>query len=255
MTQASNIMRQILVIAATAGVIAFNWLAVTGHVNGVTTEQISDSYPTLLTPAGYAFTIWSLIYFGMVVFSLYQLLPKNAERFRSLRSLYIFSCAANCAWIFFWHQEQIGLCLLVIFGLLIALMMINWKIRNTETFADFWFVKTPFGIYFGWVTVATIVNFAVALKFWGIEMSETNGSIIAGIFIILAAGLGVLVRVKMENYFYPLAIAWAVTAIAVKQSGHAIIVVSAAIACIVSLFVAISFVLTAKSPKISRIDG
>jgi benzodiazapine receptor len=243
-------LKSFLVIAATIGVIVFNWLAAGGYVNGVTPEMISDKYPTLVTPAGYAFTIWSLIYFGLAVFSIYQALPKNAERFRGIRSLYILNCAANCAWIFFWHQEQILFCLLVILALLATLLLINIKIKNTETNAEFWLVKAPFGIYFGWVTVAAMVNFAVALKYLNAETfatstTGTTGAIVLScVFILLAAFFGVLVRIKLGNYLYPLAVAWAVTAIAVKQSGQTLIVVAAAVACIVSLFAALSFVLT-----------
>jgi hypothetical protein len=212
--------------------------------------MISDQYPTLVTPAGYAFTIWSLIYFGMIVFSIYQALPKNAERFRGIRSLYILNCAANCAWIFFWHQEQILLCLFVILLLLATLLLINIKIGTAQTNGEFWLVKAPFGIYFGWVTVAAMVNLTVALKFLNVEMSDAAAVSLGCTFIVLAAVFGVLVRVKLANYLYPLAIAWAVTAIAVKQSGQTLIVVAAAVACIVSLFTALSFVLTEKSSEI-----
>lgn len=249
-------LKQFLVIAATAGVIFFNWLAASGYVNDVTPEMISDKYPTFITPAGYAFMIWSLIYFGMAVFSIYQLnifgaLPKTGERFRGVRSLYILSCALNCAWIYFWHNDQILICLFVILALLAALLLINVKIQNAgtgaRTNAEFWLVKAPFGIYFGWVTVAAMVNFVIVLKYLKVEMSDTAAIVISCIIILLAAFFGVMVRIKLGNYLYPLAIAWAVTAIAVKQSGHVLIVVAAAVACIVSLFTALSFVLTEKS--------
>jgi hypothetical protein len=236
-------LQRILVIAATLGVIVFNWLSAIGFINGATPAMISDRYPTLGTPAGYGFTIWSLIYFGMIVFSVYQLLPKTGERFRSVRSLYILSCAANCAWIYFWHQEQIVICLFIILLLLTSLLLINIKLRNAETLGQFWLAKTPFGIYFGWVTVAAMVNFAVALKYLDVAMSQANEIILASVLILLAAFFGVIVRIKLANYAYPLAIAWAVTAIAVKQSGYVLIVVAAALACIVSLFTALSFVL------------
>src|SRR4051812_41931885 len=117
-------MRAVLVIIATAGTIVFNGLAATGHVNGVTPEVISDRYPTVVTPAGYAFTIWTLIYVGIVAFSVYQILGANLRRFRPVRSLYIFSCLLNCGWIFFWHREQIGVCLVFILALLATLFVI-----------------------------------------------------------------------------------------------------------------------------------
>ncbi|HEV7643321.1 MAG TPA: hypothetical protein VGO50_05195 [Pyrinomonadaceae bacterium] len=249
MQNSSDRLKQILVIAATLGVIAFNWSAAAGYVNGVTPEIISAKHPTLVTPAGYAFSIWSLIYFGMIVFSIYQALPKNAERFRSVRSLYILSCAANCAWIYFWHQEQVVLCFVIILVLLASLLLINFHLKNAQTMGEFWLVQTPFGIYFGWVTVASMVNLVVALKSINGDLPGSTETILSCAIILLAAAAGALVRIKLANYLYSLAIAWAVTAIAVKQSGQTLIVVSAAVACIVSLFVALSFVLTAKSSR------
>jgi len=248
-------LKKVLVIAATTGMIVFNWLSATGYIGGVTPEMISDKYQTFVTPAGYAFTIWSLIYFGMIVFSIYQLFSKaapakNAERFRGVRSLYILSCAANCAWIYFWHQDQILICLFIIAVLLTALLLINIKLRNAETNNEFWLTKAPFGIYFGWVTVAAMVNFVIALKYLNVAMPDSAAMTLGAVLILLAAALGTIVSVKLTNYTYPLAIAWAVTAIAVKQSSHVLIVVAAAVACIVSLFAALSFVLKAKSSEI-----
>jgi hypothetical protein len=187
----------------------------------------------------------------VVVFGIYQALPKNAERFRGVRSLYILSCAANCAWIYFWHQDQVVLCFVIILALLATLLLINFNLRNAQTMGEFWLVKAPFGIYFGWVTVASMVNLVVALKAVNGDLPGSTETMLSCAFILLAAAAGILVRVKLANYFYPLAIAWAVTAIAVKQSGQTLIVVSAAVACIVSLFVALSFVLTANTSKVA----
>ena len=61
--------RAALVLAATLGTIAFNWLAAVGRIGGVTPDEVSAKFPTPITPAGYAFSIWSLIYVGLLVFS------------------------------------------------------------------------------------------------------------------------------------------------------------------------------------------
>lgn len=247
MPKSSHVVQQVLVVLATAGVIVFNWLAATGRVNGVTPEVISALHPTLVTPAGYAFMIWSLIYFGMTAFSIYQLLPSNAERFIPIRRIYILSCVLNCAWIYFWHGDQVAICLVIILALLGTLLWINIKVKNAETNTQFWLVKAPFGIYFGWVTLATMVNLMIVLKDLNTGMSVATETALGCVLILFAALLGVIVRVKLGNYLYPLAIAWAVTGIGVKQSGQTLIVVAAAIACIITLFAALSFVLS-KSP-------
>ncbi len=240
-------LKPILVIVATIGVIVFNRLAATGFLGGIETGAVSDKYPTRITPAGYAFAIWSLIYAGLIAFSIYQALPKNSERFRNIRTVYILSCAANCAWLYFWHQEAILICLAVIFLLLATLVFININLQKTDSYGEFWLAKAPFGLYFGWVTAAAILNAAIALVYLDVRVSDSTAVILGAGLILVAAILGVIIRWKLTNYFYPLAVAWALTAIAVKQSGQTLIVVCAAFGVIACLIAALSFVMNMNS--------
>ena len=242
-------MRSFLVLAATIGVIIFNWLAATGRLVGTDTAAISAKYQTLVTPAGYAFSIWTLIYVGLVAFSVFQLLPANVARFRPVRSLYIFTCALNCAWLYFWQQEQIVVCFVIILTLAVALFAINFIIREPESMTDAWIAKGAFGLYFGWVTAAMLVNFAIMLKFLNALASPTTETILAVVLILVAAALGVLIRIRLTNYFYPLAVAWALTAIAVKQSGQTAVVVACAMGVIACLIATLSFVMSLNSSE------
>lgn len=232
-----------LVIIATIGVIAMNALAAMGYIGGVTPEVISNKYPTFVTPAGYAFSIWGWIYLGLIIFSVYQALPSKFEKFAKMRTLYLISCLLNCLWLYFWHHEQITVSLFVILTLLASLAFINLTLeRENNLLARF-----VFGLYFGWVTVASIVNATIALLFNGFQASDQTGILSAVGLIIVAAVIGVFLRHKLPNIAYPIAIAWAVTAIAVKQSGKTAIVVTAGIAVIALLISAFSFVVTAQN--------
>lgn len=245
-------LRSILVLAATLGMIGFNWMAATGRLGGVQTNDISDKYPTLVTPAGYAFSIWSLIYLGMIAFSIYQMLPANVARFRPVRSLYIFSCALNCAWLYFWHEDQIIICFFILLALCITLFFINAIFRRPESLVDAWIAKAPFEIYFGWTTAAMLINFAIMLKSVGIPESPGAEKLLAITLILIAGGLAILLRLKLVNYFYPIAIAWALTAIAVKQSGQTLIVTAAALGVVACLIASLSFVMGLQSSETSR---
>lgn len=242
-------LQQFLVIVATVGMIILNWLAATGLYGGIETGAISGKYPTHITPAGFAFAIWSLIYLGMIAFSIYQALPSNAAKFRDLRRFYILSCAANGAWLYFWSQEMMIVSLLVIIFLLTTIGTINVKLRATETNAEYWLVKVPFGLYFGWVTAATILNVTITLVSLGVDFSDTMTKLTGAALMLIVAALAAFVRWKLKNYFYPLAIAWALTAIAVKQSGQTLIVTACAIGVIVCLVAAISFVMEMPSSE------
>lgn len=242
-------LQPILVLIATAGMIVFNYFAATGVLGGVATNVVSDKYPTLITPAGYAFAIWSLIYLGCAAFGVYQILPANLDKFRAIRRAYLVSCVANCAWLYFWSQEMVVGCLGIILVLLATLAYINSRLRSTETMGEYWFAKVPFGLYFGWVTAATILNATIALVYLGVRPPDSTALFLGAALLLIAAALGVLVRFKLTNYFYPLAIAWALTAIAVKQSGKTLIVAAAAVGVIACLLAALSFVMNMPSSE------
>lgn len=232
-------LKQILVVAATMGVIFVNWQARSGNIGNTTTGEISDKYPTFITPSGYAFAIWSLIYFGLVLFSIYQFLPaqRSNSRLRKIRTMYILSCAANYAWLYAWHYEMILFSLFWMFVLLGSLAFINVNLQNTKSVAETVLARVPFNLYFGWVTAATIINFTVTLLFFGVRASDSVTTILACLLIVAAAVLGGIIRFKLNAAAYTLAILWALTAIAVKQSGKTAIVVVCAFAVIALLIV------------------
>ncbi|MGB7069049.1 MAG: TspO/MBR family protein [Pyrinomonadaceae bacterium] len=241
------------VLIATAVMTAYNYFAAAGYVNGVTPAAISAKLPTLLTPAGYAFSIWTLIYAGLLGFGIHGSFSENAERFRQVRTLYILTCVLNCAWIFFWHRGFVGVCFVIILALMLTLYYVNLKLHPRGTLADLLLVSAPLGLYFGWVSVAAIANFAALLVFTGIVApndASTRVVAFSTFLILLAAAMGILVRVKLNNYFYPLAIAWGLTGIAVKQSGHTLIVVAAAVGVVICLITCLSFVVNLPSQRV-----
>jgi len=227
--------KAILVPAATLGTVFFNWIATMGLINGVTPEMVSSRYPTPVTPAGYAFTIWILIYIGLAAFSIYQLLPQHAERFRSVRTLFIVSCVLNCAWLYFWAFEMIAL--------LAVIFVIDTMLRHNGSTGEYWMTKAPFGLYLGWVTSAAAVNIAVFLVYQKVGISALAMNIIAVVLMVLVVAAVIAARAKFKNYLAPLAAAWALTAIAVKQSGDTMIVVTAAVGVIACLIASISVIM------------
>lgn len=234
----------ICVLIATIAVIFVNSLAAAGLIGEVTPGAISDKYPTVVTPAGYAFSIWSVIYLGLIVFSIYQLVRRNLSAVNNIRLPYLIACVLNCVWIFAWHYELIPLSLAVIASLLAVLFKINRNLAEPTSFSEFWAVKAPFSIYFGWITVATIANFAITIRYLDPNISSELWTLLGIGMIVLAASLAVIIRYRLANYLYPLAIAWALTAIGVKQSGHTLIVVAAALGTITCLIATLSVVLT-----------
>ena len=243
-------LRSILVLLATLGMIAFGWMALAGMVGDTTPAEMFRKYGTPVTPADYVFSIWALIHIGLIAFSLYQLLPTQVGRFTPVRSLYILTCVLNCAWIYFWTLGAVTLCLAVIVVLWLILLFILSRLtcgNGLEIFV----IQAPFGLYFGMITGALLVNFAATLAY--LDKMPTGGSAIAlgSILVLLAAAIAVFVTIKFRNYFVPLAIAWVVTAIAIKQSSQTMIVVAAAAAVVACLIASLSFVTKLKSSETS----
>ena len=98
-------LRQVLNILAFILVVAVNGLANSLPINNQTTGEISDNYPVMFTPAGYVFSIWGLIYLGLLGFVIYQALPgqRDNPRLERVGYWFVWSCVFNSIWIFLWH--------------------------------------------------------------------------------------------------------------------------------------------------------
>ena len=168
----------------------------------------------------------------LILFSIFQAMPAQADNFRKLRGFYILSCLANCVWIFVWHNLLIVASVGAILVLWASLMAINLSLTKEDSAA----ARVPFGIYFGWVTVASIVNIVVCLASLGINISVTT----ACILIAIATVFGVFFRLKLPNAAYGLTVTWAIVAIAVKHGGVTAISFVSAIAVITLLIVVIT---------------
>src|SRR5512139_2814746 len=164
---ATRTLRPIAVLAAVTYLVmvAVNVLANTLPINGVRAGEVSDSYPNLFTPAGYAFSIWSLIYLllGLHVlyqFGLFRAGPPTSDRAALLDKVGIYfsvSSLANAAWVFAWHYDVIGLSVVLIVVILVC-RAVSARIVAAAglTTREKVFIGAPFSVYFGWTTVATV---------------------------------------------------------------------------------------------------
>jgi hypothetical protein len=114
-------------------------------------------------PAGYVFSIWGLIYLGLIAYAVYQALPAQAHNpdLRSIGYIFVLSSLANIGWILLWHYEVFPATVLVMSVLLVCLIGIYLRLdigRKQVSNGMRWFVHLPFSIYLGWITVATIAN-------------------------------------------------------------------------------------------------
>ena len=240
-------LRQIVNVVAVVLTIAVNGLASTTLLNGKTTGQVSDGIPALFTPAGYVFSIWGLIYLGLLAFAVYQALPSQREnpRLRSVGYIFALSCLANMAWLVFWQYEILPVTIvlmLVLLGSLIAIYLRLDVNRTRVPAGERWAVHVPFSIYLGWITVATIANAAALLY----RLGWTEGGLgISGVawtvsVLVVAVAIAAAMSLTRGDVAYLLVLVWAFAGIAVKQTGAPTVVIAAwaAAAAVVVLAVA-----------------
>ena len=225
---------RILNIAATLLTILINILANSLPLNGVTTGEISDRYPVYFVPAGYVFSIWGLIYIGLLAFSIYQFLPGESviEDVRRIGYRYALGCLGNILWLFFWHYGVLALTPIPMLVLLITLISTYTRLgigKRTITRETKWMLHVPFSIYLGWITVATVANISTVLYAAGWHGSQFW----AFLMMLVAAGLAVVAVLTRRDLAYTLVIAWALLGIAVKQGGTTLVSPAALVLTIV----------------------
>ena len=165
-------LRQVIAVIAVVATIVVNALANILPFNGQETGAISDRFAIYFVPAGYVFSIWGLIYLGLIAYAIFQALPAQREnpRLRSIGGLFLLSSVANIAWIFLWHYEVFAATLpvmLVLLGSLIAIYLRLGTGLTQVSRAETWMVRVPFSVYLGWITVATVANATQLLYFLG----------------------------------------------------------------------------------------
>jgi hypothetical protein len=219
---------KILNVVGLIAVIATNILANTLPINNMTTGEVSAQYDNFFTPAGFTFSIWSVIYIGLIAFAIFQFFDDKKHQEQSntvvlaLGTTFFISCFANVSWIFAWHYQEFSLTILFMALLLLSLIDINRRLFKLEATKDFSksfkaMVWAPFGIYLGWICIATIANVAVYLTFkdWsGFGISELSWTI-AMLVIGTLIGLWLLARTGLIPA--AMAIMWGIIGIYFKQ--------------------------------------
>lgn len=215
-------------------VIAVNAAANIVPINGYNTGQLSDLYPTGFTPAGWVFSIWSLIYLGLLAFSFAALRPAGPvrERTATIAGPYLVNAAANAGWIFAWHYRQVALSFATMLVILGTLVVIYRRLRAlpAPSRAAAWLVDAPFRLYFGWITAATFLNLGALLydlQYYPFGLDTERWALVS---VALALALYVWMAALTRDVVYGGVFVWAAIGIASRTVGasEAVRVVAAA---------------------------
>ncbi|GAB3035766.1 tryptophan-rich sensory protein [Spirosoma pulveris] len=264
-------LRQFFVLFSIITLIVMNYLSNMAAFGGKTNKEISDQYHTLITPAGYAFSIWGIIFLGLLAFGIYQGLgsQRTNPRFRAIGWWVVLNAFGNAIWSPLFNNEKIGVALVVILTMLLSLVVIEQRLlerkhvpiidadpdvtlpESPASGMETWVARIPFSIYFGWLTVATILNVTVFLKSTQFSLMGLSEQTWAIAILIVGLVVGAIVFNRFRSVAYILVFTWAYAAIAVEQEGVGQIPLVAGAGAIVAVVLAIVGLISKKTPVYS----
>lgn len=223
-----------------------NVLANALPINGMTPAAVSALFPNSFVPAGFTFSIWSVIYLLLLCFCVYSLgaaFGKYSKRIPyslllQMMPAFFLTCLLNVTWLLAWHHLHITLSviiMLLLLGTLIYLFITAAPYRLHFGPKKQVCIRLPFTIYLGWISVATIANITAKLvqvnwDRWG--LAEATWSVI---MILFATTAGLVLLWRKKEAGYSLVIAWALFGIYKNQVSREPDAARAAITCFIAL--------------------
>ncbi len=210
--------------------------ALTGNFAVGQSDLVNDGNQTL-EAAGYAFSIWGVIYAGLLAYAVYQALPSTEDTpgLRILGWPSVVAMAGCGAWLIAASMDAKWATAVIIVASALALGLPLLKRYPVQHRIEFWLVAVPLSMLAGWLTVASAINLLTVLTTFEVIQPETAAAwAIGGIVAVVAIGLGLSVTAK--NWVYPLPIAWGLAGVAVaEQADRPMIAILAAGAAVVLL--------------------
>jgi len=223
-------------------------------IGGKVTAEISDANFTLITPAGYVFSIWGVIYILLGLFVIFQVLPSQKEKdyHNRIGWLFVLSSILNIVWLFLWQFEYLVFSVPVMFMLLASLIAIYLRLDIGKSKVDLRqriAIHVPFSTYLGWISIASIANVATTLVSLNWDGFGINSETWALLIIIVALLLSLIVITIRKDIAYSLVIVWAFVGISAAQTGYENIVTLTQVSAIIVLVALIGIIVIQKIRK------
>ena len=189
-----------------------NALGAFGFINGTSQSEVSNRYFTLITPSSSTFSIWSVIY-TLLIISLIVMYIKRDEPYyqriiNKITPLFILSSLLNIAWIVLFSFVFVEVSTLFIFAYTIVLALICRQLSRRHG-KNRWLLPVTFGLYTGWLMIATVVNVAASLVKQNWNGFGLSDNIWAMILLVGSAALVIGAVLSLKNAALPLSVAWA----------------------------------------------
>jgi hypothetical protein len=242
MARARTVLRQLAILVAVPAGIAMNYLVFAGKG----WEGVVKDRPSPLQAAGYAFSIWGLIWLGQLLYAAHQARPSQRDNpvLRRVAVWTLVNAVATGAWPLAMAQQafvQAQGWLTLMLVALIAIELHAGAPAGPLGRADAWLVRVVYGVNLGWVSVAMILSVAsllrVELGWQGGPWSGETWSLLA---VTAAASLGLIMLFVRRNVAFAVVNVWALIALAV--GGEATPASVSRVAAVAAAVVALSIV-------------
>lgn len=185
-------------------------------INFIASEDVSDvanKYNTLIQPAGYAFSIWGVIYLGLLFWIIRMLVVRNSRDKIQIRLQWIpaLNFVLNSIWIIVFTQEWLFASVLIIVTLWLTLI---WMYLEVNRHDYHWLDRLPLSLYLGWITLAMVINVFTWLEQMGVTFTEPfDETLVTTLTLGVVAIIIVLFTVKTRDWIIPLVALWTYIAI------------------------------------------
>lgn len=231
--------RQLAVLLATAFAILTPAAQAIWDI-GLSAAEFSQSGNTTLRAAGYAFSIWSLIYLGLAAYATWQALPRNREDVRLAQlawpsvvaitgcGLWIWASAADARWL--------TVAIIVVSAATLVAALVRTAPQRQGGLSEALLVFWPLGLLAGWLTIASAINILTVLTAEGlIAPSGATTWAVAGVLAVVAVCLGALWASRLAIYAVPIAWGLAAVFVAERQDQPGVAALAAAMAALLAL--------------------
>ncbi|BDZ64170.1 TspO/MBR family protein [Agromyces mangrovi Wang et al. 2018] len=212
---------------------------------------------TPIAPGTGAFSIWSVIYFGLLAYAVWQFLPaqRTAERHRRVGYPVAASLLLNAAWILSIQFDVLWLSIpiiAVLLGVLVVafLTLLRWRPANA---LDALVTDGTVGLYLGWVSIATAANVTAGLVAAGFDGWGMGADAWAVVVLAVAGLVGVAIAVRGGGRIAPtLSLCWGLTWVAIARLDGDLLSTPAAVAAIVAVVVVVIATILARARLMLR---
>ena len=208
-----NIKPWLVLVAAVAFFIApFVSPPFTGYDPGMFPVVIDRPY---IQPAGYAFSIWGLIYAWLAVHAVFGVIKRADDpAWDATRLPLAGSALLGAVWLAIAGVAPVTATVVIWVMLGLALL----ALRHSDPARDRWLLVAPIAIYAGWLSAAAAVSLGVVLAGYG-WLSNT-GSALAMLALVLAIAVTVQLR-KRGVLEFGATVIWALIGVIAANWGDA----------------------------------